>query len=125
DAGSHLTLSAAGVVEAREQSAASGRPSRAREVTRAALMSARGNSGVILSQIVRGAAEVLGSAEVVDPGTVVRAFRGASDAAYAAVRSPVEGTMLTVIRELAEAAESPGAGTLPAPLHDPVHPTPA
>jgi DAK2 domain fusion protein YloV len=69
-------------------------------------MSARGNSGVILSQIVRGAADVLGAAEAVDSDVVARAFRGASDEAYRAVRKPVEGTMLTVIRELAEAAET-------------------
>jgi uncharacterized protein len=113
DTGSNLTLTARGVVEALERSTAFDRPTLAREVTRAALMSARGNSGVILSQIVRGAAEVLGSAETVDTGAAVRAVRGASDAAYAAVRSPVEGTMLTVIRELAEAAESATAGTVP------------
>src|SRR5580765_3505127 len=65
------------------------------------LMSARGNSGVILSQIVRGAADALAESDDLD-----RAFRGASDEAYAAVRKPVEGTMLTVIRELAEAAEA-------------------
>jgi len=64
-------------------------------------MSARGNSGVILSQIVRGAADALAESDDLD-----RAFRGASDEAYAAVRKPVEGTMLTVIRELAEAAEA-------------------
>jgi DAK2 domain fusion protein YloV len=68
-------------------------------------MSARGNSGVILSQIVRGAADVLRAAEAVDGTAVARAFRGASDAAYGAVRKPVEGTMLTVIRALAESAE--------------------
>jgi hypothetical protein len=113
DTGSNLTLTARGVVDALEQSTAGDRPTLAREVTRAALMSARGNSGVILSQIVRGAAEVLGSAPDVGAPAAVRAVRGASDAAYAAVRSPVEGTMLTVIRELAEAAESASAGTLP------------
>jgi uncharacterized protein len=113
DTGSNLTLTARGVVEALERSTASDRPSLAREVTRAALMSARGNSGVILSQIVRGASEVLGSAATVDVRTVTLAVRGASDAAYAAVRSPVEGTMLTVIRELAEAAESAEAEALP------------
>ncbi len=112
DTGSNLTLTARGVVDVLEQSSASDRPVLAREVTRAALMSARGNSGVILSQIVRGAAELLGSAATVDVRTVVLAVRGASDAAYAAVRSPVEGTMLTVIRELAEAAESAGAETV-------------
>ena len=75
-------------------------------MTRAALMGARGNSGVILSQIVRGFADVAGDAEPLGRRrTLARAFRGASDAAYRAVRRPVEGTMLTVIRELAEAAE--------------------
>ncbi len=113
DTGSNLTLTARGVVEALEQSAATERPALAREVTRAALMSARGNSGVILSQIVRGAAEVLASAGDLDSRTAARAVRGASDAAYAAVRTPVEGTMLTVVRELAEAAESSAAETLP------------
>jgi hypothetical protein len=66
-------------------------------------MGARGNSGVILSQIVRGAADSLAESD-----ELARAFRGASDEAYAAVRKPVEGTMLTVIRELAEAAEAAG-----------------
>jgi uncharacterized protein len=99
-------LTVRGVVEALDASTAADRPAIAHEVTRSALMSARGNSGVILSQIVRGAADVLGAAEAVDSDVVARAFRGASDEAYRAVRKPVEGTMLTVIRELAEAAET-------------------
>ena len=78
----------------------------ASELTRAALMGARGNSGVIFSQILRGFAEVVGQAERLDAPTLARAFRGASDAAYRAVRKPVEGTMLTVIREMAEEAEA-------------------
>jgi uncharacterized protein len=106
DTGTNLTLTGRGVVEAlEEESAASDRAALAHQVTRAALMSARGNSGVILSQIVRGAAEVLGGADGLDARTLARALRGASDAAYRAVRKPVEGTMLTVIRELAEEAE--------------------
>jgi DAK2 domain fusion protein YloV len=105
DTGTNLALTTRGIVEALESTAATDRPALAREATRAALMSARGNSGVILSQIVRGAAEVLGAAETIDSATVARAFRGASDEAYSAVRKPVEGTMLTVIRELADAAE--------------------
>ena len=113
DTGSNLTLTTRGVVEALETSSAADRKALAREVTRAALMSARGNSGVILSQIVRGAAEVLGAAAEIDSRTVARAFRGASDEAYAAVRTPVEGTMLTVIRELAEAAEAAPPTALP------------
>jgi DAK2 domain fusion protein YloV len=67
------------------------------------LMGARGNSGVILSQIVRGAAEELASrpGELVDPVLVASAFASAADAAYASVRNPAEGTMLTVFREMA------------------------
>src|SRR5262249_46612813 len=68
-------------------------------------MGARGNSGVIFSQIVRGAAEVLGHADAIDDDVLTRTFRAASDAAYRAVRQPVEGTMLTAIRALAEEAE--------------------
>src|SRR5919204_5556215 len=72
-------------------------------VARAALMGARGNSGVILSQIVRGAAEELASrpGELVDPVLVAAAFASAADAAYDSVREPAEGTMLTVFREMA------------------------
>src|SRR5205823_4773932 len=66
---------------------------------------ARGNSGVIFSQIVRGAAEVLGEAATIDTDVLARTFRSASDAAYRAVRQPVEGTMLSAIRALAEEAE--------------------
>ena len=72
-------------------------------LARAALMGARGNSGVILSQIVRGAAEELASrpGELVDPVLVAAAFASAADAAYESVREPAEGTMLTVFREMA------------------------
>ena len=72
-------------------------------LARAALMGARGNSGVILSQIVRGAAEELASrpGELVDPVLVAAAFASAADAAYDSVREPAEGTMLTVFREMA------------------------
>ena len=72
-------------------------------LARAALMGARGNSGVILSQIVRGAAQELASrpGELVDPVLVASAFARAADAAYESVREPAEGTMLTVFREMA------------------------
>jgi DAK2 domain fusion protein YloV len=72
-------------------------------VARAALLGARGNSGVILSQIVRGAAEELASrpGELVDPVLVAAAFARASDAAYGSVRNPAEGTMLSAIRAMA------------------------
>jgi DAK2 domain fusion protein YloV len=72
-------------------------------VARAALLGARGNSGVILSQVVRGAAEELSSrpGELVDPVLVSAAMARAADAAYGSVRDPAEGTMITVIREMA------------------------
>jgi uncharacterized protein len=80
-----------------------GRTQLVQALARAALMGARGNSGVILSQIVRGAAEELASrpGELVDPVLVASAFASAADAAYASVRDPAEGTMLTVFREMA------------------------
>jgi DAK2 domain fusion protein YloV len=106
DTGTNLLLTARGVAEALAGSEARGRGELAEAVTRAALLSARGNSGVILSQVVRGAAEALVEADPIDSTAVAGAFRAASDAAYAAVREPVEGTILTVSRELAvEAAE--------------------
>ncbi|MCB0875335.1 MAG: DAK2 domain-containing protein [Solirubrobacterales bacterium] len=75
-------------------------------VARAALMGARGNSGVILSQIVRGAAEELATrpGDLIDPVLVASAFSSAADAAYESVRNPAEGTMLTVIRAMANSA---------------------
>jgi DAK2 domain fusion protein YloV len=107
DTGTNLTLTARSIVEALEASAAADRAALAKELSRAALMGARGNSGVIFSQILRGAAEVLGEPGPLDAAAIRRAFRSASDAAYRAVRRPVEGTMLSVIRELAEEAEDP------------------
>ena len=105
DTGTNLTLTCRAIVEALGETSTTDHATLAEELTRAALMGARGNSGVILSQIVRGFAEVLGEARTIDSPTLAHAFRSASDAAYRAVRRPVEGTMLTVIREVAEAAE--------------------
>jgi uncharacterized protein len=115
DTGTNMSLTARAVVDALEASSARDRGELAREVTRAALMGARGNSGVILSQIVRGFAEALGNAETIDSPAVARGFRSASDAAYRGVKRPVEGTMLTVIRELAEEAEARTRPDLPLP----------
>ncbi len=71
-------------------------------VARAALLGARGNSGVILSQLIRGAAEELASrpGELVDPVLIGAALARASDQAYGSVREPAEGTILTVVREM-------------------------
>ena len=81
-------------------------------VAHAALMGARGNSGVILSQIVRGAAEVLSTrrGDLIGPALVRDALGAASAAAWSSVADPQEGTMLTVIREIHEAVAAHVAG---------------
>jgi uncharacterized protein len=85
-------------------------------VARAALLGARGNSGVILSQLIRGAAEELASrrAELVDPVLIGAAMARAADRAYDSVRQPAEGTILTVMREMAHRVASELA-RMPAP----------
>jgi DAK2 domain fusion protein YloV len=113
DTGTNLTLTVRSIVEALEASSAEGHEAVAKELSRAALMGARGNSGVIFSQILRGFADVLAEQDEVDSAMLARAFRSASDAAYRAVRRPVEGTMLTVIREMAEEAERRDVRALP------------
>ena len=75
-----------------------------RACARAALMGARGNSGVILSQMIRGACEVLADRRSLDAEAFAAGLEGAKDRAYASVREPVEGTMLTVIKDAALAA---------------------
>lgn len=83
-------------------------------IAQAALMGARGNSGVILSQIIRGAMEVLGQAGPVTNEVLARCFSHATETAYRAVRKPVEGTILTVLREMTQAAVEAAEGVEPA-----------
>jgi DAK2 domain fusion protein YloV len=80
-----------------------GRAEIVESVARAALLGARGNSGVILSQLIRGAAEELVSrpGELIDPTLIGAALLNAANRAYASVRDPAEGTILTVAREMA------------------------
>jgi DAK2 domain fusion protein YloV len=80
-----------------------GRDEIVESVARAALLGARGNSGVILSQLIRGAAEELISrpGELVDPTLLGAAMARAAQRAYFSVREPAEGTMLTVMRDMA------------------------
>ena len=77
-------------------------------VARAALLGARGNSGVILSQLIRGAAEELISrpGELIDPALVGAAMARGAQRAYASVRQPAEGTILTVMRDMAASVAS-------------------
>lgn len=80
-----------------------GREEIVQSVARAALLGARGNSGVILSQLIRGAAEELVSrpGELIDATLIGAALANAADRAYTSVREPAEGTILTVAREMA------------------------
>jgi DAK2 domain fusion protein YloV len=75
-------------------------------VSKGALMGARGNSGVILSQLWRGFARGVHSREVLDGPSLVRGFAEARDTAYKGVVRPVEGTILTVAKEVALVTEA-------------------
>jgi DAK2 domain fusion protein YloV len=102
-----------------------GREEIVHSVARAALLGARGNSGVILSQLIRGAAEELVSrpGQLIDATLIGAALANAADRAYSSVREPAEGTILTVAREMAHqivtdvahSTENPrlGPGTAP------------
>lgn len=76
------------------------------QVQKQALRGARGNSGVILSQILRGFSEGVGGAEAMDGSLLGTAFVKAAERAYKAVMKPTEGTMLTVIRVVGEQAQA-------------------
>ena len=102
DTGTNMALTVASVVE--EVSDAETMEELSAAISHGSLMGARGNSGVILSQILRGLADTFRSTESVGTDQLVEALDRASEAAYQAVMRPVEGTILTVLRESAEAA---------------------
>jgi uncharacterized protein len=106
DTGTNMLLTLRSILENVSASPGLEGEEAAKVVSRAALMGARGNSGVILSQIVRGACEVLGEARTLDAGEISAALVGAREKAYAAVSEPVEGTMLSVIKDAACAAQT-------------------
>ena len=80
----------------------------AKSLAHGALMGARGNSGVILSQCFRGLAEGLEGKTTFDGGDFATALAGASRAAYKGIASPVEGTILTVLKDASRAAQEAG-----------------
>ena len=107
DTGTNLLLTMESVEEA-VRAAAPDMAATVAAMAHGALMGARGNSGVILSQLLRGLAEVLSAAETCPAAGVQRALTRAAELCYAAVAVPVEGTLLTVARESAEAAAALG-----------------
>lgn len=77
----------------------------AKAISLGSLMGARGNSGVIMSQIFRGIAKIMEGKKEASAVELAQAFRAGSDTAYKAVMKPVEGTILTIIREIARVCE--------------------
>ncbi len=107
----HLTLqSAVGHLSTGDQEA--GLRATLDRLARGALLGARGNSGVIVSQLVRGLADRLGGDGPADGPNLAAALSHAADLAYAAVAVPVEGTILTVARAAADAAAAQAAGAV-------------
>jgi uncharacterized protein len=104
DTGTNMALTLESVVG--ELESADGMPEVCRAVAHGSLMGARGNSGVILSQILRGLADTFTELETAAAADVAAGLRRGADAAYQAVLRPVEGTILTVARAAAEAAEA-------------------
>jgi DAK2 domain fusion protein YloV len=109
DTGTNMALTLESVVvelDARvDASASSAMEEVCQAIRHGSLMGARGNSGVILSQILRGLADAFSPLEAVSAADVGAGLRRATDAAYQAVLRPVEGTILTVVRMATEAVE--------------------
>src|SRR5712692_10397908 len=115
DTGTNLLLTQEAVERALATAAdGNGLPELCRAIARSSLMGARGNSGVILSQILRGLCQVLSTDGSGGPRELDVALQHGSDEAYRAVARPVEGTVLTVLRDAAGAAN--GAATSGASL---------
>ncbi|MED9827851.1 MAG: DAK2 domain-containing protein, partial [Adlercreutzia sp.] len=116
DTGTNMSLTIQSVVSnvANLPIGASGADIR-KAVTTGALMGARGNSGVITSQILRGLCEGSQGFDEFDVESIAGAFERAREVAFQAVRKPVEGTILTVLRDSAAAAKNAAEQELPLP----------
>jgi DAK2 domain fusion protein YloV len=105
DTGTNMALTLESVV-AELAEAPDGLAEACRAISHGSLMGARGNSGVILSQLLRGLSSIVREHEAIDGAVLADALGAASAMAYEAVMKPVEGTILTVLRESAEVAGS-------------------
>lgn len=104
DTGSNMLHTIVGAHAALEGAAVTGAGDALTVLSRGAVAAARGNSGVILAQVLRGIADSAGDAEAIDAGGLAAALGRAERTATRAVARPVDGTMLTVLREAAGAA---------------------
>jgi DAK2 domain fusion protein YloV len=114
DTGTNLALTLRAACDALSADAASTAAAALRTLARGAVLGARGNSGVIVSQILRGFASAVDAAEACDAPRLQAALREGAEHAYAAVAEPLEGTILTVARAAAEASAAVPAATLAA-----------
>ncbi len=108
DTGTNMTLTIESVCTELEGTDATRLGEVCAAIAHGSLMGARGNSGVILSQILRGLSAELANADAatgIDPPTLAAALVAAADQAYQAVMHPVEGTILTVVRKAAAAGD--------------------
>jgi len=112
DTGTNLVLTVAAAMEAITAKPEDVNPELLRSLARGALLGARGNSGVILSQLLRGLADALAAIPAADGRAFAAALTAAADAAYRAVATPVEGTVLSVARAAADAATGADSGDL-------------
>jgi DAK2 domain fusion protein YloV len=111
DTGTNMAKTMESVVEALRR--ASGMPDTAGAIAHGSLMGAQGNSGIILSQVLRAVAAIVERGESLDGEGLVEGCRRAAEAAYTAVGRPVEGTILTVIREVSGALAGADGAPLP------------
>src|SRR5256884_1237886 len=109
DTGTNMLLTLQSAVEDVKESNAAEVSKIAKLASHGSLMGARGNSGVILSQIFRGFARAVEGKSSLTPGELAAAFEEAANAAYRAVNKPTEGTILTVAREAGRAAATAAA----------------
>src|SRR5919107_1233322 len=109
DTGTNFTLTLRAVADALRALGDASLPETARTMARAAVLGARGNSGMMLAQFLLGFTETLGNRTVAKAPDVARAVRSGADRLYESLDDPREGTILTVAREAAAAAE-PTAG---------------
>lgn len=111
DTGTNMSLTMDAVLaEIAKVPSAAGAAEVGHAVTQGSLMGARGNSGVILSQILRGLCATIDAATSIGPVLIAEALENASTVAYQAVRKPAEGTMLTVIKDTAAGARASADG---------------
>ena len=104
DTGTNMVLTMRGIASDMETTATAHVPTTATAMARAALLSSRGNSGLIMAQLFRGLRDAMTDVAEINGENFAHGLTLAAELAYGAVPNPVEGTMLTVIREAAEAA---------------------